>query len=106
MKGQGVSEAFYLASQVLFEQAHAEGYDNFGEYPGFVETMVGSCRIRLHTQEEPSDGLTPFRVYVDYNGRQAGILDVGGGVTAAGKAANENSLCQALQEVLKDAQDS
>lgn len=40
--------------------------------------------------------LAPWSVYVEWNGFPAGLLDAGGGVIAAGEAANEATLIAAL----------
>lgn len=42
----------------------------------------------------------PFSVYVQFNGWPAGILDAGGGVLAAGEAANEKNFIDALKKRL------
>lgn len=39
----------------------------------------------------------PFRVYIEYNGWPAGVMDYGGGIIAAGEAANEETFIAALQ---------
>lgn len=56
--------------------------------------------VRLNTTGEILDGVEPFSVFVTWNGWPAGMFDAGGGVVAAGAAANEAALCAWLREGL------
>ena len=101
MTEERIAEAFYLASQVLYNKAQEEGYKHLGEYPGIIKATLGSWDIRLHTHDEKIEGDDPFTIYVEYNGWPAGVVDAGGGVIAAGAAANEDAFIAACREALR-----
>jgi hypothetical protein len=55
--------------------------------------------VTLNPTAEEVDALPPFSVKVSWNGWPAGIIQPGGGIIAAGEAANEDSLIEWLKTV-------
>jgi len=99
MKVLEVCEAFVR----MAELAGALGVSRINELPGCWEHQVdakwwisvnGSKDLRRN-----SDGieLSPFSMAVKFNGWPAGIIDLAGGVIAAGECANEDTFIAALQ---------
>lgn len=48
--------------------------------------------VRLNASGETQHGVAPYEAHVLWNEWPAGIIDAGGGVIAAGDAANEDAL--------------
>lgn len=61
-------------------------------------------RVVMNGNKTPAshDGieLAPFSIYVEFNGWPAGVIDPGGGIIAAGEAANEDTFIAAIERAL------
>jgi len=86
----------------IAELALALGVRGIGNLPGCWEHDVdGVWWIAMNgraTAAKCSRGpeVAPFTAYVEFNGWPAGLVTPGGGVIAAGEAANERALIEAL----------
>jgi len=59
------------------------------------KATVNGCR-------ETRDSIPPFSIGLEFNGFPAGIIDPGGGIMAAGDAANEATLIRALRKAMPE----
>lgn len=98
--------------EVFFEimnLAEARGVRRINELPGCWELALDKqWWIALNGHREPvkcSRGadVPPFACYVEFNGWPAGLVSPGpeGGVLAAGQAANEDALIEALRNAAR-----
>ena len=105
MGDEGIAEVFVR----IAELALALGACDLKALPGCWEHDVdGTWWIALNGRATPttcSRGATvaAFTAYVEFNGWPAGLVDPGGGVIAAGAAANEGMLIEALLAATKRA---
>lgn len=95
-----MSECFYR----ICDLANALGIAPLNQHEACWEYQVDLqwfIALNGHNEPKPLKGrpeivVQPFRVYVEFNGWPAGILHWGGGIIAAGEAANEDTLIAAL----------
>lgn len=70
---------------------------------GIYEREFGPWRVMLNGtgEEKPKTDkhpyIEPFGIYVEFNGWPAGIIGPGGGIIAAGDAANEDAFIAAIE---------
>lgn len=104
----GLCEAFVA----MAELAQALGVSHINNLPGCWEHQVDErWWLAMNGHNEPrvnSDGfeVSPFSAVLKFNGWPAGIVEPGGGVIAAGEAANEDTFIEALRaatEIAKSA---
>lgn len=74
-------------------------------HPGVYELEIDShwrCWINGHKDPQPLDGimLAPYSAALEFNGWPAGVIGVHGGPMAAGEAANEDTLIEALKRAI------
>jgi hypothetical protein len=88
---------------LIVDLAEALGVTKINKMPGCWELAVDDLwwfAVNGHTEPtECSHGASvpPMSAYLEYNGWPAGICDAGGGIVAAGAAANESTLVDALK---------
>jgi len=63
----------------------------------YIGTPDAGWYVRLNPTNETLEGIAPFTAHVTWGGLPAGIIDAGGGIIAAGEAANEDTLCEWLE---------
>lgn len=101
---ESISEAF----EAIVELAQAMGVSKINQLPGCWEVQVDDqWRISLNGHAEPTkDSLghevPPYHCSVDFNGWPAGIFSPKGGIIAAGAAANEDALIEALRKKTRE----
>lgn len=93
-----ISEAFFLLAS-LAATKFPTPMTTFMEY-----AIDENWRVQFNAARESVDGLQPFSARVFWCDWPAGVIDAGGGVIAAGSAANENSLIEALKAALAEAE--
>lgn len=94
---QPLSEVMVLVAQ-LAEHDHVRAF----EIPGCWERKLDqrwTIALNAHGTDQEYGDVTvpPFNAYLVYNGWPAGFVDPFGGVMAAGAAANEDTLIEALK---------
>lgn len=105
MSEHPLSMAFWL----IAELCSAHGLAPLNKHRGCVVVEAGAWRITVNGHNRPARAhggsrlLIPrFTAMVEFNGWPAGSLNPYGGVIAAGEAANEDTLIEALRaEVLR-----
>lgn len=96
-----ISEAFMVASELAYQKAVAEGYDNISAYPGMITVVLDDrWTFDLHAQVQDIDGLPAGTVRINFNGWPAGIVNAYGGVIAAGALANEDTFLAAAKSAM------
>jgi len=96
------SEAFSL----IVTLALATGAKSIVDLPGCWEHQIDAqWWVAVNGHKKPrmcSTGtdVPPFTAYLTFNEWPAGFIDVHGGILAAGAAANEDTLCEALVAAL------
>lgn len=72
--------------------------------PCVYERSFGAWRIELNGSntaiEWKGRTIPPFSAIVEFNGWPAGLIDPGGGIIAAGEAANEGAFISAIEAEL------
>ena len=91
-----------LSASALLKKIDADGKESLLDYPGIVSVDVGKWTIESHAHERLIDELPPYTMRLSYNGWPAGIVNSGGGIIAAGEAANEGTFIEALEEFVGD----
>lgn len=100
--GEELAEAFVE----IVELGHRLGVTNVKGLPGCWEVQVDAqWRFALNGHPDgshaaswaPKVPIPPYHVVVEYNGFPAGIISPGGGIIAAGEAANEAAFIAALK---------
>lgn len=98
------SEAFGLIADV----AIATGAAPLNKHAGCWELDLGAWWIAVNGHGDGAKRCSrgpevlPFNAYVEFNGWPAGLFDLCGGVMAAGEAANEGTLIEALRAKLDE----
>ena len=87
-----MSIAFILCVDLALKRGHKNIRDQV-----LALDVDGAWKITINGKSEACDNIPPYGVLVEFNGWPAGILDPGGGVIAAGEAANEDTLIAALK---------
>ena len=96
------SEAFSL----IVTLALATGAKSIVDLPGCWEHQIDAqWWVAVNGHKKPrmcSTGtdVLPFTAYLTFDEWPAGFIDVRGGILAAGAAANEDTLCEALEAAL------
>ena len=94
----------------IVKLAEAEQATPLNKFPGCWECKVDELwLLAINGHEEPkttAGGATvpPFECYLEFNGFPAGFVGPFGGVMAAGSAANEDTLIEALRKRLQTVQ--
>ena len=88
-----VSEAFVLIVDLALKQGRRNIKDQV------VDVAVDDTwKVRVNGCSVERENIPPFHAYVEFNGWPAGFIGTdGGGVIAAGEAANEDALIAALR---------
>lgn len=103
-EAEPVSEAFELIAQI----AIALGAAPLNKHEGCWELDVdGTWWLAVNGHDEPrrcsrSFEVAPFECYLEFNGWPAGVFSPLGGAIAAGAAANEDALIEALRAKLDE----
>lgn len=101
-----MSEAFILIVQL----ATTLGARAIAELDGCWEHVVDdNWHIAINGHREPAkcstgEDVPPFACYVQWNGWPAGLITPAGGTIAAGEAANEDTLIDALKAAIAKAE--
>ena len=97
LKDHNVSEIFALV--VLL--GRSLGLSEMNKYPGLWDHAIDAqWSLRLNAHREPIDGVPPFHIAFSFNGWPAGLVTVNAGLIAAGEAANEGTLGEALRAAI------
>lgn len=89
-----ISEAYATVAEL----AEALGVRNIGKLPGMWEVQIDDAwKISVNGHNEAIGHVPPYHMAVEFNGWPAGIFGPGGGIIAAGEAANEATLIAALR---------
>ena len=85
------------AFTAVVELAIALGVHRADQLPGLWEyTVDEQWRVRLNPHDDERERIPPFHVAIEFNGWPAGLVSPGGGVIAAGEAANEEAFIVAV----------
>ena len=90
----------------VVELADVLGVESINDYPGCWEYRISDkWLLKLNGHPEEVDGIPPFHAYVEFNGWPTGVFNPWGGEIAAGEAANEDILIEALDEAIRTAKE-
>ena len=83
--------------------ADSKGVRNISKLPGLWSCDVDEkWKIELNGHNEDMDDVPPFSARIYYNGWPAGIISPYDGIIAAGEAANETTLIEALERAIEN----
>lgn len=96
-----IGEAF----QLICNLAHKRGARSIKDQPGLHEIEIDEHWIaRVNPHGEEVKGVLPYHIALEFNGWPAGMFHAtSGGVIAAGAAANEDTLIEAVQAAIEKA---
>lgn len=90
---------------LIVELATALGVTAINTLPGcWYHRLDENWEFAVNGHNEPRKWqdieIGPFTAYLQWNGFPAGLIGLGGGTMAAGSAANEDALCEALKKAI------